>query len=73
MPAKSISLRTIFVLASHLRLGLPFRVPHQNYVCTSAVPIRATCPAHLALLASIIRMTFGEQRNQKSPHCGTLI
>jgi hypothetical protein len=35
--------------------------PHQNPVCTSLLPIRATCPAHLIILYFITRTILGEE------------
>jgi len=43
------------------KLSFSLRFPHQNPVCTSLLPIRATYPTHLILLDLIIRMIFGEQ------------
>jgi len=46
------SLRSILILSSHLRLGLPSgllpQVPHQNPVCTSPLPhaCHKPCPTH---------------------------
>ena len=37
------------------------RFPHQNPAYTSLLPIRATCPAHLAVLDLIIRKIFVER------------
>jgi hypothetical protein len=39
----------------------PLRFPHQNPLCTSPYPIRATCPAHLNLLDLVTRITSGEE------------
>ena len=41
--------------------SLPFRFSYQNLVCTSLLPIRATCTAHLILLDFITRTILGEQ------------
>jgi hypothetical protein len=41
--------------------SLTFRLPHQNPVRTSPLPIRATCPAHLTLFDLITRKIFSEQ------------
>ena len=40
--------------------SLSFGFPHQNPVCTSCIPIRAMCPAHLDMITRII---FREYRS----------
>ena len=62
----STSWRSIFNIifpsthgSSKWSLSLMF--PHQNPLCTSPFPIRATCPAYLSLLDLITRIIFGEQ------------
>jgi hypothetical protein len=51
-------LRSIFILSSHLRLGLPNGLftclSHQNHICISSLSICAIYPAHLILLNVII-------------------
>jgi hypothetical protein len=65
IPSHPISLRSILVLSTHLRLGLPsglsFWLSHQHYICVPILPIHATCPAHLILLHLIILIILEEE------------
>jgi hypothetical protein len=70
-------LRSILILSSHLRLGLPqwslsLGFPHQNSVHASLLPTRATCSAHL-ILDFITRTILGEEWRQTSHYevCST--
>ena len=61
-----ISLRSILILCSHLRLGLPkglFPVGLPVNILKARLPssILATCPAHLNLLDLITRTIVGER------------
>jgi hypothetical protein len=56
IPSHSLSLRSILILSTHPRLGLPsgsflLAFPPISYMQSS--PIRATCPAHLILLEQV--------------------
>ena len=60
------SWRSIIILSTHLRLGLPSGLfpsgfPTKTLYTPLTSPIRATCPAHLILLDFITRTISGEK------------
>ena len=71
-PPHPTSCRSILMLSSHLRLGLPSGLfpsgyPTKTLYKTLIAPIRATFPAHFIVLDFITQIIFGEQYRSLSP------
>ena len=66
MPSHPTSWRSILILSSHLRMGLPSGLflsgfPTKTLYTLLLYPIRAKCPAHHFLLDLITRTILGEE------------
>ena len=71
IPTHSTSWRSILILSSHLRLGLPRGLfpsgfPSKTLYAPHLFPISATCPAHLILFDLITRTILGEEYSSLS-------
>ena len=79
MPPHPSSLRLVWILSSHLGIGLPSGLlptgfPTETVYVPFLSPIRAACPAHLILLHSTTRIMF-VSTDRKTPRyvmCGCM-
>jgi hypothetical protein len=61
VPFYPMSPRSILILSTHLRLGLPSLFPTNNLYAFPFSPSRSVCPAHLIILDLIIIIILGEE------------
>jgi len=76
-PPPPTSWRSILILSSHLRPGLPSGLfpsgfPNKTLYTPLLSPMRATCPIHLILLDFINRTILGEKYTPRSSLCNFL-
>jgi hypothetical protein len=76
-PPQPISRRSILILSTHLRFGLPSGLFHSGFPTNNLYAflystIRATCLAHLILLDLLILIILGEEYKSRSSLCSFL-